>query len=154
MWDSCVGTTHCCAWSLMRMNVKLKRWRREILYANVFSFFLLERECLCGWSCWRCFGIHSSFLFGFPRPSASLQRNKPVRVNESHNSFIRSERLSYSETLIINPITNGCLLAYFISREWSYEVRIVIPSLLLHLLLLRSLNIFCIFHVLLGFAPL
>lgn len=83
------------------------------------------------------------------------QRNKPVRVNESHNSFIsRSERLSYSETLIINPITNESLLAYFISPERSYEVHIVIPSLFLRLLLLRPLNIVCIFHVLAGFAPL
>lgn len=71
------------------------------------------------------------FLFGFfssIRPkglSASLwhRRNKPARVNKSHNSLIcESERLSNSETQIINLITNECLLAYFMSCEWSNEV--------------------------------
>lgn len=128
------------------------RWGRVAMLPHVrFSLFLVKQLSLemVSLSTLKVCPLWRSL----PLPSASLRhrRKEPVKVNGNHNSFIRrSERLSYSETLIITPITNECVLAYLISREW----RVVIHALFLHLLLLRSLNIFCIFHVLLGFTSL
>lgn len=112
------------------------------------------------WVVW--YPLLNYFLFGFSssiRPQrlcASLWhwRNKPARVNKSHNSLIwESERLSNSETQIINLITNECLLAYFMSCEWSNEVYYY-DSIFFFFCLLGSSNILCIFHAMLRYASL